>query len=223
MSHTPSVPRPSAGGRYERGTLEFDRVANFSDAIYAIALTLLVIDIDAPTIADASNRRQLLDALVDLGPKIITFFVSFVVIGSFWVAHHRFVGRLAAIDRLSVRVNLAYLAVVACLPLPAGVLGEYADNAVAVVFYAAFLAVLSTLESVLLWFAWRGGLYRRPVTRPVVRFGLAASLIPVGMFVLSVPFALIDARLAIGVWFLAFPAEALLERFKPPGADEFYA
>ena len=216
------TPEPAVRGRYARGTLEFDRIVNFNDAVYAIALTLLVVTIEVPKIPDSANRRALFDAISDMQPQIIAFFTSFAVIGSFWLAHHRFVDRLAVIHRPLVRANMLYLAFVAFLPFPAAVLGDYDDNAVAVIVYAVTLAIISSLEALLFWLAWRGDLLRRQVTQPIVRYGMVTALIPVGMFLLSIPVALVKPWLGIIMWFVSFPLEALADRFKPPGADEVF-
>jgi uncharacterized membrane protein len=226
MDVTP-VAQPTAAEpprcRYERGTLEFDRIVMFSDAVYAIALTLLVVTIEVPRIADSTSRRALFDALDDMRPQVITFFTSFVVIGSFWVAHHRFVARLSAIHRPFLWANLVYLAFVAFLPFPAAVMGDFDGNAVAVIFYAITLAIVSALEAVMFRIAWRGELLRRRVTLPIVRYATTAALIPVACFLISIPVALVEPWLGIAVWFLGFPLEAVLDRYRPPGTDEAFA
>ena len=86
--------------RYRRTStgLEFDRFANFADAIYAISMTLVVHGIAVPGLDDDHSASDLIDKLQDLWPNILTFFIVFFVVGSYWVAHHRFVGWLGAID-----------------------------------------------------------------------------------------------------------------------------
>ena len=219
-------PEPAVGavgpGRFERGTLEFERIVTFNDAVYAIALTLLVVTIEVPRMPDSADRRALLDALQDMQPQVVTFFTSFVVIGSFWLANHRFVDRLGAVHRPFMRVNLLYLAFVAFLPFPAAVMGDFADNAVAVTFYAITLAVLSSLEALLFWVAWRGDLLRRAVTPSIVRYGTVAALVPVAVFLISIPIAFFQPWLGIVAWLVSFPLEAIVDRFKPPGADDVF-
>ena len=134
-------------GVFLRGTLEFERVAFFSDAIFAIALTLLVVGLDVPKISDEFSSRELWDALDDMWPQLLMFFISFAVLGSFWLGHHRHFSRLAAIDRRATGVNLVYLALIAFLPFPSGVLGEYADNSVAVILYASCIAAIASLSA----------------------------------------------------------------------------
>ena len=108
-----SAPRPSGPPRrrvFARGTDEFTRVVTFSDAVFAIAMTLLVVGIGIPTLTDGDSVSELADALNDDLGSFISFFISFAVIGRYWVAHHEFVARLRGIDRGVIGLNLIYLA-----------------------------------------------------------------------------------------------------------------
>src|SRR3954453_2264971 len=121
----------ASGGRgrvFPRETLEFERVAFFSDAIFAIAMTLLVVDLHVPSIVDEASSRDLWAALGDMQYEILMFFISFAVLGAFWLHHHRQFGRFGAVDRQASAVNLVYLALIAFLPFPSAVLSSYGDN-----------------------------------------------------------------------------------------------
>ena len=78
------------------GNLEYDRVLFFSDAVFAIAITLLVVDIRVPDITGVVNASR---ALHDARYKILGFAISFVVIGLFWMGHHRLFRYITALDR----------------------------------------------------------------------------------------------------------------------------
>jgi uncharacterized membrane protein len=201
---------------YPRASFEFERVAFFCDAVYAIALTLLVTSLDVPDIIHETNAGDLWSALGDVRGRIITFFVSFLVIGSFWLGHHRFVSRLRAVSRPLMYATLIYLAFVAFLPFPAAVLGTYDDNPVAVAFYAVAMAILSGLEGVTFWLAWHEDLLIHRLSGPALRWSMLATLTPVAMFLISIPIAFVDPSLGILTWFVTFPIEAVLERFRPP-------
>ncbi len=111
---------PPAGGRstrrYQRGTDEFTRVLAFSDAVFAIAMTLLVVGIEVPELSETDSVDELAGALNDDLPSFISFVISFLVIGRYWVAHHSFINRLAAIDARLIGINLIYLLFIACDP-----------------------------------------------------------------------------------------------------------
>jgi TMEM175 potassium channel family protein len=90
-----------------RPSLEFERFAFFSDAVFAIALTLLVVGIAVPTVSDGDSSAAMWHALVGLRHEFISFFIGFAVIGRNWLAHHRFVAVLGAIDGQLLIVNVA--------------------------------------------------------------------------------------------------------------------
>jgi uncharacterized membrane protein len=100
---------------YDRGEIEFSRVLAFSDGVFAIAVTLLVVGIGVPTVRES----QLGDALRDLRPEIISFFISFIVIGNYWLAHHRFVAQLARITTtLMTQTSSTWLRSLSCPSRP---------------------------------------------------------------------------------------------------------
>ncbi len=207
-----------AQGPYARGglSLEFDRFAFFSDAVYAIALTLLVIGIAVPTVEDIRSSREMWDVLIDLREEFVTFFVGFAVIGRYWLAHHHFVGVLKAVDTRLMALNLVYLACIAFLPFPTALVGRYEQNVVAFAFFAVMLSLVSALETVLFVTAKRRGLLVVEVPRDVYLFGIAASTLPVAVFVLSIPLAAAtNSTIALLSWIVIWPLELLLDRFTP--------
>lgn len=117
---------------------QFERVVFFSDAVFAIAITLLVIEIHVPHVA-AHTDSALAFALLGLLPKYIGFVVSFFVIGRFWIGHHRLCGHLAKADDGLIGRNLLFLMLVAFGPFPTALLSEYPDSRVAVGVYAGWL------------------------------------------------------------------------------------
>jgi hypothetical protein len=138
---TALILRDAHGPYARRGmALEFDRFAFFSDAVYAIALTLLVVGIAVPTVENTHSSREMWDLLVDLRAEFVSFFVGFAVIGRYWLAHHRFVAVLAAVDTRLMALNLVYLAFIAFLPFPTALVGRYEQNAVAFAFFAGILS-----------------------------------------------------------------------------------
>ena len=211
-----------AEGPYARRSvsLEFDRFAFFSDAVYAIALTLLVVGIAVPTVEDIGSSRQMWEVLWDLRQEFATFFVGFAVIGRYWLAHHRFVAVLAAVDARLLMLNLVYLAFIAFLPFPTALVGRYEQNVVAFVFFAGIISCVSALETLLFIVAERRGLLVVKVPRDVYRFGVIASTLPVVVFLLSIPLAAAtNSTIALLCWIVIWPLEALLDRRAPEHAQ----
>src|SRR5262249_272326 len=111
--------------RYDRDSVEFSRTLSFSDGLFSIAMARLIVSIAVPPISDTNSVGKLADALNDLTPNFVSFFISFAVIGRYWVAHHTYISALARIDRGLISLNLVYLAFIAFLPFPTALLGEY--------------------------------------------------------------------------------------------------
>jgi uncharacterized membrane protein len=208
-------------GSYERGTEEFSRVLAFSDGVFAIAMTLLVVGIAVPTLQDKDSVQELADRLNDLVPNFISFFISFTVIGRYWAAHHEFVGLLARMDTRFLATNLAYLAFIAFLPFPTALLGTFFENPLSVAFYAVMVAIVSGLEVVQFRQAQRRGLLRRKVPDDVYRWGVIESLSPVVFFLISVPVAFVSTTLAVAIWFVGIPFQVVSNRWKPQDADRY--
>jgi len=117
-----------------------DRVEAFSDGVFAIAITLLVL-----TIAQPSNYHDLSHQLADRWPALAAYVVSFTVIGIMWLNHHSIFSHFARVDRGLVYLNLLLLLTVAFLPYPTGIFGEalrQGDGAgVAAIVYSVTMAV----------------------------------------------------------------------------------
>lgn len=134
--------------------LGFERLVFFSDAVFAIAITLLVLDLKLQT---DPQGHILYDRLV---PKLIGFVISFSVTALYWLAHHRLFKTLHTEDpRLRV-VNLAFLASIVFLAFPSSVVSEYVAVPWAVTFYALSVAATGLLLASLVLVARRRSLMR---------------------------------------------------------------
>jgi uncharacterized membrane protein len=105
-------------------------------------MTLLVVGIGIPSVPESG----LGDALRDLQPEVTSFFVSFVVIGNYWLAHHRFFSQLVAVEQGIIMLNLVYLAAIAFTPFPTALVGKYEQFSITVILYALTLGAASLLE-----------------------------------------------------------------------------
>jgi uncharacterized membrane protein len=207
---------------YGRDTVEFSRVLAFSDGLFAIAMTLLVVGIEVPGIPDTDSVSELADELDDLSGSFISFFISFAVIGRYWVAHHQFFSQLKEMDVGLIGLNLVYLAFIAFLPFPTALLGSFFENPLAFTIYAVAVAVVSGMEVVLFRHAHNRGLLRGRMPDDVYRWGTIMSLSPVVFFLLSVPLAFVSTELAVVLWFGTIPFQLIAKRWKPARADDFF-
>lgn len=195
----------------EMGRLGFDRVVFFSDAVFAIAMTLLVVDLRLPELV-ADTEQAILDALFDMRWDVFAYVLSVLVIGSFWLAHWRRYHHVARIDRRHAFLNLLLLGAVAFIPFPTSVLGVAGDPPGVVVFYAVSVSIAGLLGVVATADAWRRGLFVPGVTRERARAwvigGLIVPVVMIGSLFLILPFlgsglteaSWVAAALAGGIW-----------------------
>src|SRR5919206_4731650 len=175
--------------RQRRRTVSSTRVEAFSDAVFAITITLLVLEIGRPEIGDG----ELASALLYQWPEYLAFAVSFVYIGVIWLNHHALFASIRQVDNRLNWINLGILGTSALIPFPTGILasalseGSHADQQAAVVLYgivgalmsAAWLPVFPYLHRHpdLLVDPTEARLFRAQRSRPwvgVISFGIAA-------------------------------------------------
>ena len=104
--------------------MDTGRLAAFSDGVFAIAITLLVIDLDVPSQEEAAENG-LAAALGHQWPSYFAYLVSFLIIGIIWVNHHTMFDNVRQVDRLVLFTNLALLLTVSVIPFPTRVVAEY--------------------------------------------------------------------------------------------------
>jgi uncharacterized membrane protein len=132
-----------------RKEFQLERLILFSDAVFAIAITLLVIEIKIPEVP----RKQLTDALLseklaELIPKFVGFLVSFLLIGQYWTVHHRMFGYVINFNQRLLWLNIFFLLAIVLMPFSTGFYSEYAGEPVIipVVFYTANIALLGIVN-----------------------------------------------------------------------------
>lgn len=128
-------------------SLQLERIVFFSDAVFAIAITLLVIEIKVPHIEDTNDGMQFLYGLLAKIPQLIGFFVSFLVIGAYWVGHHRIYGNIVEWNYGLIWRNLWLLMSIAFIPFSTAFFSDYVVHFVPLAFYAMNLAVAGLLQN----------------------------------------------------------------------------
>ncbi len=202
----------------------FDRVVFFCDAVFAIALTLAAVEIGIPEVdaEDASSVQAMWEAIQDKIPGVFGFLVAFGVVAFYWRANHQFTMTLRGMDRTYVGAVILYLGLISLLPLPAAMLGEYAENPLAVTIFALYASAVSGMEVVLFLVADRRGLFLAPLSGPFRRMQVMGSLTPLVVFLTSIPLAFVNPVFAMGWWLVgSVGAGFLLSRMAPadPPAD----
>jgi uncharacterized membrane protein len=186
----------------------YERTVAFSDGVFAIAITLLVLSIDVPDVPGA----RLGDALSALGDDVLMYFIGFAVMGLFWDGHHRLFSEVSVFDARLVALNLVYLSLIAIMPFTTGLLGEYADVALAVAIYAGNVAAASLGELAMTGLALRERLLAVEPRR--ARELVISGLIVPAVFCASIPIAYVNAGAAKWSWLALAVLPRVLRRVR---------
>jgi uncharacterized membrane protein len=189
-----------------------DRIVNLSDGVFAIAITLLVLDIRVPDIPESMVAKELPAALISLWPKYLGYFLSFVGITVFWTIHHSIFRPIRSYDRTLLYLNFLFLMVVAFVPFPTSLLGEYGDHQLPVAIYAATLGVGRLLLTAIHWYSTRRGdrLLGEAQDPATVRFFLIRGLTIPAIFLLSIVISFFSVGAAVWTWFVMIAIDAVV-------------
>lgn len=132
-----------------------ERLIFLSDGVFAIAITLLVLEITLPQLPGGFMRQEqdLPSKLFALWPQIATYALSFMIVSVYWTTHQRVFHYITRVDNILTWLNILFLLSVAFLPVPTNVLGRYGEHGAAVRFYAVCLMVTGLIILALWWYA----------------------------------------------------------------------
>ncbi|HEY6729479.1 MAG TPA: TMEM175 family protein [Solirubrobacterales bacterium] len=203
-----------ASGRAVKGRaeneVEFGRIVAFSDGVFSIAITLLVLNLG---IDKGLTEGQIDNALWDQREMFFAYAISFAVIGRFWLVHHRLFAEFHAFDSRMIGLNLLYLGWIVLIPFSSEVLGEYGGKTTAVVLYSVNLAVVVLLGLLMTIDARRRGLMK--IDDRTHRENQIRAVYIAGIFLLSIPVAFVAPKIAPWLWLVLFidPASRLAGRW----------
>ncbi|OGT41005.1 MAG: hypothetical protein A3F13_09710 [Gammaproteobacteria bacterium RIFCSPHIGHO2_12_FULL_40_19] len=126
------------------GNYATNRLEAFSDGVFAIIITLLILDIHTPEI-HAVNNEKLFLGLIALTPKILIYIISFLNIAVYWINHHQLFSVLKRTDRGFLWLNCLLLLVLVFVPFPTSVVGEYPDQIIAITFFGLVMMVAAII------------------------------------------------------------------------------
>ena len=201
-----------SGAPAEReGSVGLERVIFFSDAVFAIVITLLVLPLTAE-IEIPEGGQDLAAHVWEQWPRVLSFLVSFLVIGQFWIAHHHMFEYVRRYDQGLLWLNLVSLLTVSFMPFPTALIGARleTDAVFPVVFYAASM----TVSSFALTASWVYAVHRRLINPSVpaaeVRAFTGRAVATSAVFLLSVGAAFLGLPVAVLFWLVLLPLARLL-------------
>jgi uncharacterized membrane protein len=177
------------------------RLETFSDGVFAIAITLLILNFHIPT---GLSENQVWNAIADQQDVFLSAAISFAVIGVYWTVNRK---TFVLIDRTSGALtasNFIHLATIVFLPFPTLVMSEYTQSFAAVGMYAATIALAGFTAAATVVVAWRGNLMDSTVTQDMIDKTVSSSVATPIVFAASIPIAAVNTRVATWFWFVAF-------------------
>gem|GEM_PF-628922 len=210
-----SLKGPHPEGHVEPGkpntALGFERLLFFSDAVLAIAITLLAIELKLPETAVVHDSGELGRHLMEMGGKFLSFFISFTVIGLYWLSHHRLFAYIRRYDATLLWLNLLFLLGITFLPFATGLLGSHIGFFLTRTLYAVTVAFIGLAQTLIWVYATRKHrLVDRELDGRLIRILTLRSLVPPVVFLLSIPLASVAPGLALVLWSLTAFANVLI-------------
>jgi uncharacterized membrane protein len=185
--------------RREGNEIEFSRIVAFSDGVFAIAITLLVLSFNIP---NHLQGESLAEALWGQRDDFLAYGLSFAVIGRFWLVHHRFFSEVTGFDNRLLTLNIFYLSWIVLIPFSSEVLGDHGGEAAAVILYAA------NLSGVVLTGMWMvadaHAAKLTTIDAPQHREQRYRSIYIAAVFLASIPVAYISTAIAPLMWLALF-------------------
>jgi uncharacterized membrane protein len=192
---------PTSG---ERGT---SRLEAFSDGVFAIATTLLVLDIKVPEVTGAEGVGALGAALLDQWPRYAGYMLSFVTIGIVWANHHRMFTLIGRSNHTFLILNVLYLMLVGVFPFPTALLSRYVGDVqypnmqqLVTLVYTGLSVLVSVMYGAVLFYAsGRGNLLKRGVNPAFVARMKRRSLVGLGVFTTVFALGFLNVYLSLGL------------------------
>jgi len=187
---------------------ETTRVEAFSDGVFAIAITLLVLEIKVPKSEEHMNNGQLFTSLIDLWPSYFAFLLSFIAVLIMWINHHGFFKYLKTINSKFLYANGFLLLMVTFIPFPTAVLAEYINSSAANIssaFYCGTMVLISIAYNIL----WFTAGYKRALVRDEISDSLIIKIrnaywfgffVYLASFIISFFHAISGLLICISLW-----------------------
>jgi uncharacterized membrane protein len=201
-------------GRSERD-YDIGRLMAFSDGVFAVAITLLVFNVPVPVIAQSDAMSRLPVALLHTAAPLLTFALSFFLVGFYWIRHHQLFRQVVSADVWLLWLNLVVLFLVCLLPFSSGVVGRYDNTVIGAEVYAVNLAAIAIAFSGLYLYATRAHQVRSLPPGMGVGFfsqGLLLPVVVVAMVMVLAPLNLVVAYITgitlmalVGIYTAAVP------------------
>lgn len=178
-----------------------ERVEFFSDAVFAIILTLLVLELHVPEVADNSNFGEYVTAMMPLIPKFISFILSFLMVSLYWVSHHYFFRHIHTVTIGLVWVNNLLLLKICFIPFPTALLGSHPTDQFPAMIYGLYSLISSLAFSFLRGYSIHNKLLEVD-DESIKKLGPKHSIPGISMYALSIVLSFVNVYISLVCFFL---------------------
>lgn len=198
---------------YDRNAdpVEFGRIVAITDGVFAIALTLLVLDLSLPSQATGAPLNE---ALADVAPHFFAFVISVAVVGTHYMTNHENLSMLQKIDSGLIGLTIPYLGFIVLIPFVQGVLADRPDEPLTLALYAIVLGCTSVIGALMIMHASRHGLLREPLLGHNAKFEILRNCLPIVIFFSSAGLAFLVGGWTMLLWISVWPLDAILVRLQ---------
>jgi uncharacterized membrane protein len=195
---------PPMRGFFRVGSMPTARVENFSDAVFAIVVTLLVLEIHVPQFPDLHGEvlsAALRSSVLALTPKFLSYVLSFFIVCVWWVAHHHLFHLLRKSDRGLLWLNNMFLMWLVFIPFPTALLGDYPHERIAIMAYGSVNMMAGVFFSSMRYYAFYvGGLTVEGLDPGALRRAMIKSILNPVLLGVAVAMALLDPAISIALY-----------------------
>jgi uncharacterized membrane protein len=178
--------------------LSRNRIEALADGVFAVAMTLLVLDIKVPELQSPLETAQLPSKLLALWPKFLNYLISFVILGVYWVGHHIQLSFIRRADRPLLWINILFLLWVALVPFSTALLSEYSKTQAAIAIYGANLIAIGLTLTLHWWYATTGTRHVDPDIHPnLVRSGMNRTLMAPLVYAVAIALSFVRTELSL--------------------------
>jgi uncharacterized membrane protein len=178
------------------------RIEAFSDGVFAIVVTLLVLELRVPHLQENFTTHDVLSELFHLSPKFISFALSFLVLAIFWVNHHQLFHSIEKSDRAFLWYNNNLLFWLSFVPFPTAFIGEYPLDMIPVMFYGTILFMASLSFNLMLRHAVKTKLFYSTVSDEVLKQGIRRGKIGPLIYFISVIGAFVSVYISLAIFLI---------------------
>jgi len=188
--------------------IELSRITAFSDSVMAVAITLLVLNVNSPTVP----ASQLPERLDDLLTPLAAYALSFALVGRFWIIHHRHFASLHDFDGTLMTLNLLFLGLIVLIPFSTNLMSDYSEVPEAAAVFSTTIALASLANWTMVAYTLRRGYVSEELMHQARPYGNWLGLSFTALFLVSIPAAFIDTTVAQVLWVSAIVVRYPLRR-----------